>query len=93
VSTFLGGRPKGSWLEEKNGGGKDWKKWEEGFRVVIDLMEGKAEAVLEQAADWREAVGAWGVLVDVQLKRDDLPYVPFLMVQARLTGIELHSLV
>ena len=75
VSTFLGGRPKGSWLEEKNGGGKDWKRWEDGFRVVIDLMEGKAEAVLEQAADWREAVGAWGVLVDVQLKRDDLPYV------------------
>jgi hypothetical protein len=74
VSTFLGGRPKGSWLEEKSGGGKDWKRWEDGFRVVIDLMEGKAEAVLEQAADWREAVGAWGVLVDVQLKRDDLPY-------------------
>ena len=52
-----------------------WQRWEDGFRVVIDLMEGKADAVLEQAADWREAVGAWGVLVDVQLKRDDLPYV------------------
>jgi len=78
-------------LEEKNGGGKDWKRWEDGFRVVIDLMEGKAEAVLEQAADWREAVGAWGVLVDVQLKRDDLPYVPFTIVRARLTRTELHS--
>jgi nuclear pore complex protein Nup85 len=68
VSTFLGGRPKGKWLEEG-----DWKKFEEGFRVVIDLMEGKADAVLDQAADWREALGAWGVLVDVQFKRDDLP--------------------
>jgi nuclear pore complex protein Nup85 len=56
-------------------------------------MEGKAEAVLEQAADWREAVGAWGVLVDVELKRDDLPYVPVDIVKARLTKIGPHLLV
>lgn len=74
VSSFLSGRPKGKWLEDsKDGRGGDWKQYEEGFRVVIDLMEGKADAVLEQAADWREALGAWGVLVDVQFKRDDLP--------------------
>ncbi len=38
-------------------------------------MEGKAERVLEEAADWREAVGAWGVLVDLGMRRDDLPGV------------------
>jgi len=75
VSAFLGGREKGSWLEEEGVKKGKWQRWEDGFRVVIDLMEGKADAILEQAADWREAVGAWGVLVDVQLKRDDLPYV------------------
>lgn len=73
VASFLGGRAKGKWLEEKNGDGSRWAEWEEGFRIIIDLMEGKADRVLEQAADWREAVGAWGVLVDVQMKRDDLP--------------------
>lgn len=75
VASFLGGRPKGRWLEDSKGDGERWAEWEEGFRIVIELMEGKAERVLEQAADWREAVGAWGVLVDVQMKRDDLPLV------------------
>lgn len=39
------------------------------------MMEGKPERILEEAADWREALGAWGVLVDVGMRRDDLPTV------------------
>lgn len=40
---------------------------------MVELMEGKAERVLEESSDWREALGAWGIMVDVGLKRDDLP--------------------
>ncbi len=53
--------------------GNEWKEWNEEFRVVIEVMEGKSDRILEEANDWREAVGAWGVLVDVGLRRDDLP--------------------
>lgn len=61
---------RGQWL-----GDVQWAGWESDFRTVVDLMEGKAETLLEQAADWREAMGAWGLLVDVGIRRDDLPGV------------------
>ena len=76
LATFLAGRPKGAWLDTgdpQDPPTGDWDEAEEDLRVVIELMEGKAERVLEQAADWREAVGAWGILVDVGMRRDDLP--------------------
>lgn len=69
-ATFTAGKQTG-WLDE-NGGAK-YIGLENDFRVVIELMEGKRERVLEEANDWREAVGAWGILVDVGLRRDDLP--------------------
>ena len=69
-AAFLGGRGRGSWLDSA-----EWVGWESDFRTVVELMEGKVERVLEEAADWREAMGAWGVLVDVGLRRDDLPGV------------------
>lgn len=48
------------------------KDWEAELKSVAELMEGKAEKVLDEASDWREALGAWGVLVDPGLRRDDL---------------------
>lgn len=60
---------KGNWL----GKGEDWSDWEDNFRIVVELMQGDEERVLEEANDWKEALGAWGVLVDVGLRRDDLP--------------------
>lgn len=68
LSALSGGRPRGRWIEDSQ-----WAGWESDLRTVIDLMEGKAERILEEAADWREAAGAWGVLVDVGMRRDDLP--------------------
>lgn len=53
--------------------GKDWQAWEQNFQIVIDLMTGEENVVLDEANDWKEAVGAWGILVDVGLRRDDLP--------------------
>ncbi|WVQ78536.1 hypothetical protein IAT38_000622 [Cryptococcus sp. DSM 104549] len=75
---WLAGRKRGSWLDDGSGadevGGKDGlKAWENDFRSVVELMEGKPERVLEESADWREALGAWGVLVDVDMRRDHLP--------------------
>jgi nuclear pore complex protein Nup85 len=61
-------------LETGSGQGwGDWAGWEEDFRAVIELMEGKRERVMEESADWREALGAWGILVDVGMRRDSLP--------------------
>ncbi|KAK4687468.1 nuclear pore complex protein Nup85, partial [Tremellales sp. Uapishka_1] len=71
LSTFTAGRPRGRWLGESS----DLYGWEEDFRGVIDLMQGVEERVLDEAADWREALGAWGVLVEVGLRRDDLPEI------------------
>ncbi|KAL7424161.1 hypothetical protein Q5752_001747 [Cryptotrichosporon argae] len=71
LAGHVGGKDRGKWLDDGTGG--DWKAWEDDFRAVVELMEGKSERVLEESADWREAVGAWGVLVDVGLRRDDLP--------------------
>ena len=70
LSTSLDGRFRDRRTEDNQ-----WAGWESDFRVVVELMEGKPERILEEAADWREALGAWGVLVDVGMRRDDLPTV------------------
>lgn len=73
LATFIGGRSHGHWLDEDGSSGRSkWAEWDDGFRSVVELMEGKKERVLEEAQSWREAMGAWGVLVDVSLRRDDL---------------------
>ncbi|ORY28255.1 Nup85 nucleoporin-domain-containing protein [Naematelia encephala] len=74
LAAFLGARGNGRWLDDGKGG-KDWREFEESFKLVVELMEGNVERVLEEAGDWREAVGAWGVLVEPGMRRDDLPRV------------------
>lgn len=39
----------------------------------MEVLEGKEQRVLEESADWEEALGAWGIWVRPSLKRDDLP--------------------
>lgn len=70
LASSVGGRGRGRSFEDSQ-----WAGWESDFRAVVELMEGKAETILEEAGDWREAMGAWGVLVDVGTRRDDLPGV------------------
>lgn len=67
------GKSIGAWLDQDDD--EKWKAWGSDFSTVIELMEGKKDKVLEESADWREAVGAWGILVDVGLRRDDLSSV------------------
>ncbi|WWD16071.1 hypothetical protein CI109_100496 [Kwoniella shandongensis] len=70
LTSFTGGKSRGSWFGEAK-----WASLEGDFRTVIELMEGKPNRVLEEAADWREALGAWGILVDVDMRRDHLPEI------------------
>jgi len=74
--TFEGGRGRGHWFDTEGSSGRsEWASWEEDFRSVTELLEGKPERLFQEVSDWREAIGAWGVLVDVGLRQDDLPRV------------------
>jgi nuclear pore complex protein Nup85 len=50
-------------------------EFEAQFRCLLELMIGIKERVFEACDDWREALGAWGMLVQPSLKRDDIPQV------------------
>lgn len=43
------------------------------FRCLLEVMAGVQERVFEACDDWREALGAWGILIQPALKRDDVP--------------------
>ncbi|PWN52416.1 Nucleoporin, Nup85-like protein [Violaceomyces palustris] len=43
------------------------------FRCLLELMAGVKDRIFEACEDWREALGAWGTLVQPTLKRDDIP--------------------
>ncbi|WWD09982.1 hypothetical protein V865_008114 [Kwoniella europaea PYCC6329] len=68
--SFTQSKQKGQWFGED-----EYKSIENDFRVIIDLMEGKPQRILDEASDWREALGAWGILVDVDMRRDHLPEI------------------
>ncbi|WWC89869.1 uncharacterized protein L201_004797 [Kwoniella dendrophila CBS 6074] len=69
--NFIGNKQKGHWFSDDN----TTNSIENDFKVIIELMEGKPQRILEEASDWREALGAWGILVDVDMRRDHLPEV------------------
>ena len=46
--------------------------WLARFQVLLKLLLGDEEVVLDQAEDWAEALACWGVLVRPSLGRDDL---------------------
>lgn len=70
LTASTNGEKRGKWFDEARNG--KYAAIEKDFIAVVELMEGKPERVLEESSDWREALGAWGVLVDVTLRRDDL---------------------
>ncbi|WWC60964.1 uncharacterized protein I303_103541 [Kwoniella dejecticola CBS 10117] len=69
--NFTGGKAKGKWFGDDN----KYQNMESDFRTIIELMEGKPARILEEASDWKEALGAWGILVDVDIRRDHLPEI------------------
>lgn len=48
-------------------------EFEAQFRCLLEVMAGVQERVFEACDDWKEALGAWGVLIQPALKRDDVP--------------------
>ncbi|KAH8929346.1 Nucleoporin, Nup85-like protein [Atractiella rhizophila] len=63
------------------------KEWYPRFEELADLLLGKESAVLERASDWRDALGAIGVLVRKGMRRDDVPEVATMVVE-RKNGVE-----
>lgn len=45
------------------------------FRCLLELLCGVQERILEFSEDWKEALCAWGILVQPAIKRDDVPDV------------------
>ena len=50
-------------------------EYEAQYRCLLELMAGIRERVFEACSDWREALGAWGLLVQPTMRRDDIPDV------------------
>ncbi|KAG6898316.1 hypothetical protein C0992_011907 [Termitomyces sp. T32_za158] len=53
--------------------------WWDSLSDVIGILEGRTEVVMrvckELGSDWKEVCAAWGVFVNVRLRRQDLPDV------------------
>lgn len=60
----------------------DFDNWWEKLSDIIGILEGRAEVIKrvcgELGSDWKEVCAAWGVFVDVRLRRQDLPLVHFI---------------
>ena len=61
-------------LDDGDGRGE----WREGLEDMMGVLEGKQDVIVRMCSDeegghgWREAVGVWGIWVNVELRRDDL---------------------
>ncbi|GAA5864380.1 hypothetical protein JCM3774_002771 [Rhodotorula dairenensis] len=56
--------------------GTERQSFEQGFRVVLDILAGGEDAIVDSAADWREALSAFGFWsVPTSLRRADLPAI------------------
>ncbi|KAG5352128.1 hypothetical protein C0989_003596 [Termitomyces sp. Mn162] len=63
--------------EDKRFDGFD--NWWDSLSDIVGILEGRAEVVMrvckELGSDWKEICAAWGVFVNVRLRRQDLPCV------------------
>lgn len=48
-------------------------EWQAELGVLMRVMLGDKDSLLEVCSTWAEALGAWGVLVSPGLKRNDIP--------------------
>ncbi|KAG8869065.1 hypothetical protein FRB97_001630 [Tulasnella sp. 331] len=75
--TVRGLREQLNVRDENDGRGE----WREGLEDLVGVLEGDKDAVLKVCDEdyggygWREAVSVWGIWVDVEVKRADLPDV------------------
>lgn len=52
------------------------------FGCLLGLMIGQKERVYEVCRNWRELLGAWGLLVQPGMKRDDIPEIMKIILDA-----------
>ncbi|CAD6891279.1 unnamed protein product [Tilletia laevis] len=48
---------------------------EVGFMILLGTLAGDSERILEASESWQEALGAWGLLVQPSLTREDVPVI------------------
>ncbi|KAG6855778.1 hypothetical protein H0H87_010878 [Tephrocybe sp. NHM501043] len=55
----------------------DFDNWWDSLSDIVGILEGRAEVVMrvckELGSDWKEVCAAWGIFVNVRLRRQDLP--------------------
>jgi nuclear pore complex protein Nup85 len=60
----------------------DFENWWDRLSDIVGILEGRAEVIkrvcIELGSDWKEVCAAWGVFIDVRLRRQDLSYVPYI---------------
>lgn len=58
----------------------DFDNWWDRLSDIVGILEGRPEVIkrvcVELGSDWKEVCAAWGIFVDVRLRRQDLPYAP-----------------
>jgi nuclear pore complex protein Nup85 len=52
---------------------EEYVHYMDNFRRLLDILAGDEAAVLDEAGEWRTALGAWGLYVRPGLRRDNLP--------------------
>ncbi|KAF8074701.1 nucleoporin Nup85-like protein [Lyophyllum atratum] len=57
----------------------DFDNWWDRLSDIVGILEGRVEVIKrvcsELGSDWKEVCAAWGVFVDIRLRRQDLPNV------------------
>ncbi|KAG5641793.1 hypothetical protein DXG03_004179 [Asterophora parasitica] len=57
----------------------DFDNWWDKLSDIVGILEGRVEVIKrvcsELGSDWKEVCAAWGVFVDIRLRRQDLPDV------------------
>ncbi len=65
-------------LDDSEGSGeaKDEGEWRSAIDIICSILEGDKKILFQVCRDqewgWREALGVWGVWIDVRFTREDL---------------------
>lgn len=54
----------------------DFDNWWDKLSDIVGILEGRGEALLrvctDLGADWKEVCSAWGIFIDIRLRRRDI---------------------
>ncbi|KAG5654215.1 hypothetical protein H0H81_006249, partial [Sphagnurus paluster] len=62
----------------------EFDNWWDRLSDIVGILEGREEIIkrvcTELGSDWKEVCAAWGVFVDIRLRRQDLPFVTSFLI-------------